>query len=75
MLWYLLKMMMYPAWKKYSDSEKLQLTIYKNLVDKNIGTTCDTLLIEDMFVNSDMSIYNLDIQYTSFEPYLKVINS
>ena len=53
-------MMMYWAWKISSDSEDGDDSS-QNLLDKNIEKTCDTLLIEDTFVNSDTSIYNPDI--------------
>ena len=73
MLWYLLKMIIFPTWKIYLDSEEVRINNLQNLVDKNIGTTCNTLLIEDMIVYNDMCVYNLDIHCTSFEPYHKVL--
>ena len=45
--------MICPAWKTSLNSEEDE-------EDTNIENTCDTLLIEDTFLNSDTSMYNPD---------------
>ena len=59
-------MMTYPVWKISLNSEEDANDSLQNLFDKNIGTTCDTLLIMVMFMNSDTSMYSWDIHCNKF---------
>ena len=55
-------MMIYQVWKISLNSEEDTNVSLQNLFDKNMEYTCGTLLIEDLFINSDTSAYNQDIQ-------------
>ena len=66
MLWYLLTMMMYPAWKISSDSEEdVNDTEHWNHLWCAVDWGC-------LWIVAPMC--NLDIHYTSFKPYLKLLH-